>query len=509
MAGVAIRAGLLAVALWALPAAASAAPARIAFQNGDDVVAIGADGSGRQTLAHAAGSDLLDPAWSPDGSRLAVVQSTHEFAARIATVGADGSGLTPLTPDPPRATVELSPAWSPDGTRVAFTRLRFANSRLISSIVVVGADGSGARTLVTERRRGFDGLTEATWTPDGSRIVYSDTFLDSDDNDRPELWSIAPDGSGRRPLKRDAYDASFSPDGTRMAYVGVSDRNGNVCGDFGCTFNGEIYVSAADGSNARRLTVSRADDTAPAWSPDGGRIVFASNRNYPHGDGSSELYSIAPDGSCMTWLTNGAPGSYFPTWEPGAARSSDPGACGSAPRASLVTTDLSGALAFARAPVYWVGPQAPRHLLLSNADAGRAGVDLNYADCDQYDASGCPREGFDVYSSPVCRATTQSLYGLQPRGLSLRRGALLYRPRGSGEGTTVFAGATEIDVNAGSAAFARALVDQLRPVGAGAPDAMLPSPALPRRIWRQLTRTQRGRIFRRRLLALGVKRLGC
>src|SRR5687768_12125097 len=72
--------------------------------------------------------------------------------------------------------------------------------------------------------------------------------------------------------------------------VFVSTRDGN--GDNYITGEGEIYVMNPDGTNQTRLTFNAFDDTDPAWSPDGQKIAFASDR-----DGNLEIYVMDKDGS--------------------------------------------------------------------------------------------------------------------------------------------------------------------------------------------------------------------
>jgi tricorn protease len=77
-------------------------------------------------------------------------------------------------------------------------------------------------------------------------------------------------------------DPSLSPDGQRIAF----------------TWQGDLFLVPAGGGAATRLTVHPADESNPVWTPDGSRIVFASNRL-----GSLDLYSVAPDGSGLRRLT--------------------------------------------------------------------------------------------------------------------------------------------------------------------------------------------------------------
>ena len=78
---------------------------------------------------------------------------------------------------------------------------------------------------------------------------------------------------------------AFSPDGRSIAYA--SDRAGNF----------DIWVQALDGYEPRQLTHSPSPDTQPAWSPDGTRIVFRSERE------QGGLFRVSADGGPETQLT--------------------------------------------------------------------------------------------------------------------------------------------------------------------------------------------------------------
>jgi TolB protein len=135
----------------------------------------------------------------------------------------------------------------------------------------------------------------------------------SDRDGDPEIYVRAADGTVTQLTDNEVADfgAVWSPDGTRLAFVrGLPDGGGDG-----------IWVMDADGGNQQQLTGSRSTadgvpalDLAPAWSPDGQRIAFASTR-----DGAeSEIYLMDADGSDQTRLTETAPyvTDHTPTFSP-------------------------------------------------------------------------------------------------------------------------------------------------------------------------------------------------
>jgi len=77
--------------------------------------------------------------------------------------------------------------------------------------------------------------------------------------------------------------ATFSPDGTRIAFISTA------------TGEAQVYVANADGSNVKQLT-SGSTNAQPVWSPDGSRIMFSSNRQKPGGN-EFELFIMNADGT--------------------------------------------------------------------------------------------------------------------------------------------------------------------------------------------------------------------
>ena len=120
-----------------------------------------------------------------------------------------------------------------------------------------------------------------------------------------EILTSNPDGSSPQRLTfNGAVDSepAWSPDGRRIAFH--SDRTGN----------GEIYVMNADGSNVIQITNHPAQDLYPAWSPNGARIAFVSER-----DNTREVYVVSAAGGAATRLTNNNIDESYPAWSPNGA----------------------------------------------------------------------------------------------------------------------------------------------------------------------------------------------
>jgi TolB protein len=92
---------------------------------------------------------------------------------------------------------------------------------------------------------------------------------------------------------------AWSPDGRRIAFY--SERDGNA----------EIYVMNADGSGVTRLTNTSADEGYPAWSPDGRTISFDSDRT-----GNFDVFAMNADGSNVRPLTTHPARDVSATWSP-------------------------------------------------------------------------------------------------------------------------------------------------------------------------------------------------
>lgn len=259
-------------------AAADGAPAPLlvcstqgpsAGSGGSQIFTIREDGSDLRTLTRD-GNNFY-PTFSADGERI-YFTSDRGGNPEIFVMGADGSGQRPVT----RFGTGMSAlaSESPDGRRIAFMRVDPAVAPN-PEIWVAGADGGDPRRLTTTPPAPagphVTWSVHPSWSPGGDAIVYASTAGGS-----TQVWIMNADGSGQRPLTSgsgpgypDANVPSFSPDGSAIVFWSGFE-----------TRYGEVWMMNADGSNRRRLTDTPDPRNAdnPAWSSDGRRVFFASNR---------------------------------------------------------------------------------------------------------------------------------------------------------------------------------------------------------------------------------------
>jgi Tol biopolymer transport system component len=169
---------------------------------------------------------------------------------------------------------EAQPAWSPDGTKIAFCSARDHGGRLNfalgQDVLTELVDGRGGDLFIVPALGGTpvrlveDGYYPA-WSPDGARIVYQ-----SNRGAKWDLWTISPEGGQPARLTNDAnfnYQPSWSPDGRWIAYA---SRAGGVS---------NVRVIPAAGGAPAELTHGATFVLHPSWSRDGRSIVYSAFEN--------------------------------------------------------------------------------------------------------------------------------------------------------------------------------------------------------------------------------------
>jgi Tol biopolymer transport system component/uncharacterized RDD family membrane protein YckC len=265
-----------------------------------EIFVMNADGSDQTNLTHTSAAEL-DPAWSPDGTRIAYTRSTSaEAPADIFVMNADGTGQRNLTKNPAN---DAGPSWSPDGKKIAFVRDKTDDDPF--EIFVMNADGSDQRNL-TKNSPGWNLYPD--WSPDGARIAYArSTSADAE----TDISVMDADGSDQTNLTHTSIRESepvWSPDGRKIAFTRAPTIYPPDA----------IFVMNADGSGQRNLTNNPEDDySAPSWSPDGKKIAFESDRtNYPRKEiPPFDIFVMNADGSGKTNLTKSAENDWNGGWK--------------------------------------------------------------------------------------------------------------------------------------------------------------------------------------------------
>jgi dipeptidyl aminopeptidase/acylaminoacyl peptidase len=272
------------------------------------------DSSGKRPIAF---DDLrsmhrvADPKISPDGKWVAYAVATPDMDANrnannIWIVPTGGGAAIQLT----QSGRDSAPAWSPDGKTLAFISSRDGNSQ----VYLLSMQG-GESHAITHLSTGADMVK---WAPDGRTIAFtSGVYVDCKDDacnaardaekekskvkahvadhllfrhwnhwsegKRSHLFVAAADGSGTSrdvtagadydvpPDERGApEDINFSPDGKEICYTAVPDKMEAT------STNGELFIVAVAGGEAKKISTSPGFDGNPVYSPDGNYIAYHS-----------------------------------------------------------------------------------------------------------------------------------------------------------------------------------------------------------------------------------------
>jgi Tol biopolymer transport system component len=254
-----------------------------------------ADGSGVHRLVRSAFDDV-QPTLSPDGSHVVFTrQRQHgDLPDQIFEVKVDGTGLHQIVPGACPAVcgdaVE-GHAYSPDGTRLIFTRAVFLHgSPAPDHVELWTANLDGSHPVRVTREHGTAQDDDASWSPDGRRIVFLHWTYGSPD--RFQIATVATNGSDLRlitPPGLDAADPSYNPQGTRIVLQSPPDP---VAGT-----NQILYTVRPDGTGLAALSthLSGVASNHPSWSPDGTQVLFC---HIPAGQThGADLYLINADGT--------------------------------------------------------------------------------------------------------------------------------------------------------------------------------------------------------------------
>ena len=232
------------------------------------------------------------PAASPDGRWLAYTVSKTSLedersTTRIWMVSVDGGDPISMTGEGQSAS---NPSWRPGADMLTFQGSRNGSKTQVWGLSLRGGE---ARQL----SKSEEGISGYWWSPDGSRLLLSirdpeeEGEEGGEEDDAPEPWVI-----DRLQFKRDN--------------VGYLDRR-----------RSHLYVQDMTSGGITQITSGDYDDSSPAWSPDGRRIAFVSNRTEePDANANSDIWIVAADnsdlGASMIRVTTNPGSDGQPAWSP-------------------------------------------------------------------------------------------------------------------------------------------------------------------------------------------------
>jgi TolB protein len=247
-----------------------ALPGRLLFVQGGNLWLWQAD-AGRQLTN---GGNAYQPAWSPDGDRIAYIQRDTSFSD-VLVMPAEGGEALRLTDDGPDSSVysyeriyrsrwAFYPAWSPDGTTIAFASQAGPPSgqpaaEFRISLFATPATAGGGRTQLYADASGHVG--RLSYAPDGQSIAFA--FGPAGDG-APSIHRYTTADGSAAPLPgapAQSYDPAFSPDGRWLAYAARASGRTDV-------------LASPIGTGTPIQLTSMGSARAPAFSPDGKQLAF-------------------------------------------------------------------------------------------------------------------------------------------------------------------------------------------------------------------------------------------
>jgi Tol biopolymer transport system component len=190
----------------------------------------------------------FEPAWSPDGTKIAFT-SMRDGSMQVYVYNRSDSAIIRLT-TPGNNIQSRYPAWSPDGKKIAYTVRRLG----LLQIWVMDADGSN-KQQVTRPGGSFSDYLPA-WSPDGKYLLFSETNADLTAPSSLMRLVLGDEAAKLIPIQLPVVDADFSPDGQWIAYE-TSD-----------TKNQDIFIYRLfSGSPPQRLTIAGINYFDPVWKP--------------------------------------------------------------------------------------------------------------------------------------------------------------------------------------------------------------------------------------------------
>jgi Tol biopolymer transport system component len=285
--------------------------------------------SNLKQLTH--GGQNAEAYWSPDGKKL-IFQSTRNGAQcdQIYTMNADGSDQKMVSTGKGVTTCGYFLA---DSKHFVYASTHEAGPAcpapadrskgyvwaVYPGFDIYRADENGKIEQKLTNAAGYDAEATVNWKTNS--VIYT-----SKSSGDLELWTMKPDGSAKKQItKTEGYDGGpvFSRDGSMMVWRAfhpdTADKTATyrdlLKQDLTAPMKMELWVAKADGSGAKQITNFGCASFAPTFTPDGKKLLFASNK-HKCDSRDFELYIINTDGTGLKQVTTLGGFTSFPEFSP-------------------------------------------------------------------------------------------------------------------------------------------------------------------------------------------------
>jgi Tol biopolymer transport system component/predicted Ser/Thr protein kinase len=199
--------------------------------------------------------------------------------------------------------IEEYPAWSPDGKALIFTGEVGKVRKIFRKDLAAGQD--------SQLTHGDSDELQPAWSPDGKQVAFvrahqpgvkmqpGDVFGKFQDGD---VWVLDLASGAETKLVENAFNPAYSPDGQHIAV------------DASWAGPRRIWVLDREGHNPQQVTTDTSEEVdhiAPAWSPDGRKIVFQNIVRTKF-----DIRTVSLDSKQMSWITNDSLTNLRPSWSP-------------------------------------------------------------------------------------------------------------------------------------------------------------------------------------------------
>ncbi|HSE09774.1 MAG TPA: S9 family peptidase [Nocardioidaceae bacterium] len=277
------------------------------------------------------------PALSPDGATVAFVVTrvdadANAYRSQVWVASVDGaSAPRPFTSGEHK---DANPAWSPDGARLAFTSSRGTGERTKASIQVAPVGTGGEVVTLAELHEGVDTLR---WSPDGSTIAFTtrtphERYSEDDEgkrqprritklfsrldnvgptSDRPQHVYVVPSDGSAPPRNLTPGESAFrgpswTPDSRSLVVSGAAHDTWDL------DRRSDLFLLDAESGERRAITGTTGSYGSPSVSPDGRRTAFLGTDDADSYPRNGHVAVMPTDAGRHTWVSHGLDRTFTP-----------------------------------------------------------------------------------------------------------------------------------------------------------------------------------------------------